>query len=94
VEDRTVLGFEHDTNTQLYPAVDAVMVPLFELLLKAVNLVHQFSPIDAVSSGRSVTWSDVARSTFLVIGVMGGLFAVLGITAFTRRELATAQSNH
>lgn len=94
VEDRTVMGFEHDTNTQLYPVVDAVMVPLFELLLKTVNLVHQFSPIDAVSSGRSVTWADVARSTFLVIGVMGGLFAALGITAFTRRELATAQSNH
>jgi hypothetical protein len=36
----------------------------------------------------------VARSTILVIGVMGGLFAALGITAFTRRELATAQSNH
>jgi hypothetical protein len=94
VEDRTVMGFEHDTNTQLYPAVDAIMVPLFELLLKTVNLVNQFSPIDAVSSGRSVTWADVARSTFLVIGVMGGLFAALGITAFTRRELATAQSNH
>ncbi|MGE3309964.1 MAG: ABC transporter permease [Limisphaerales bacterium] len=94
VEDRTVLGFEHDTNTQLYPAVDAVMVPLFAVLLKAVNLVHQFSPIDAVSTGRSVTWADVARSGTLVIGVMGGLFAAIGITAFTRRELATAQSNH
>lgn len=94
VEDRTVMGFEHDTNQQLYPLVDAVMVPLFEVLLKTVNLVHQFSPIDAVSSGRSVTWTEVARAGFLVIVVMGGLFAALGITAFTRRELATAQSNH
>lgn len=94
VEDRTVLGFEHDTNTQLYPVVDAVMVPLFEVLLRTVNLVHQFSPIDAVSSGRSITWADLARAVILVIGVMGGLFAALGITAFTRRELATAQSNH
>ncbi len=94
VEDRTVMGFEHDTNTQLYPVVDAVMVPLFDLLLDAVNLVQQFSPIDAVSSGRSVTWGDVARAVLLVIGMMGGVFAVLGITAFTRRELATAQSNH
>lgn len=94
VEDRTVLGFEHDTNTQLYPAVDAVMVPVFEVLLKTVNLVQQFSPIDAVSSGRSITWADLARAVFLVIVVMGGFFAVLGITAFTRRELATAQSHH
>ena len=94
VEDRTVMGFEHDTNTQLYPMVDAVMVPLFEVLLKAVNLVHQFSPIDAVSSGRSVTWGIVAQAAGLVVLLMGGVFAALGITAFTRRELATAQANH
>lgn len=94
VEDRTVLGFEHDTNTQLYPMVDAVMVPVFEVLLGTVNLVHQFSPIDAVSSGRSITWVELGRAILLIIVVMGGVFAAMGITAFTRRELATAQSNH
>ncbi|MBL9128428.1 MAG: ABC transporter permease [Verrucomicrobiales bacterium] len=93
VEDRTVMGFEHDTNTQLYPAVDAVMVPLFDFLLQAVNLVQQFSPIDAVSSGRSVTWADVARAVLLVVVLMGGAFAAVGVGAFTRRELATAQSH-
>jgi len=93
VEDRTVMGFEHDTNTQLYPTVDAVMVPLFDFLLQAVNLVQQFSPIDAVSSGRSVTWADVARAVLLVVVLMGGAFAAVGVGAFTRRELATAQSH-
>lgn len=93
VEDRTVMGFEHDTNRQLYPLVDAVMVPVFRVVLDTVNLVQQFSPIDAVSSGHSVTWADVARAVVLVDLLMGGLFAVVGITAFTRRELATAQSH-
>ncbi len=94
VEDRTVMGFEHESNRQLYPLVDALMVPVFQLLLNAVNLVQQFSPIDAVSSGRSITWMDLSRAFVLVVLVLGGAFAAVGIVAFTRRELATAQSNH
>lgn len=94
VEDQTVLGMDHDSNERLYPVVDALMVPVFDLLLDAVNLVQQFSPIDAVSTGRSVTWFDVARASTLVVGLLGGAFAAIGITAFTRRELATAQSHH
>lgn len=94
VEDKTVLGFEHDSTERLYPAVDALMVPVFAVLLDTVNLVRQFSPIDAVSSGRSVTWADVSRAIVIVVVLMGGVFAAIGILAFTRRELATAQSNH
>jgi hypothetical protein len=93
VEDRTVLGFEHDSNERLYPAFDALMLPVFQALLWLVNLVQQFSPIDAVSSGRSITWGELARAVALVVVLMGGAFAAVGITTFTRRELATAQSN-
>jgi hypothetical protein len=93
VEDRTVLGFEHDSNERLYPAFDAVMLPVFQALLWLVNLVQQFSPIDAVSSGRSITWGELARAVALIVLMMGGVFAAVGITTFTRRELATAQSN-
>ncbi|MBL9135279.1 MAG: ABC transporter permease [Verrucomicrobiales bacterium] len=94
VEDRTILGLDHETNLPAFPAIDAVMVPVFEAALETVNLVRQFAPIDAVSSGRSVTWGDVARASALVVGLMGGVFAAIGITAFTRRELATAQTHH
>jgi ABC-type transport system involved in multi-copper enzyme maturation permease subunit len=94
VEDRTVLGFKHDTTEPLYPAIDAVMVPVFELLLGTVNLVQQFSPIGSVSSGRSITWSDLALAVLLVVILMGGVFAAIGMITFTRRELATAESHH
>lgn len=94
VEDRTVMGFEHDTNRRLYPGIDAVMVPVFQALLETINLVQQFSPIDAISSGRSITWSEVARAVALVVLFFGGLFAAVGIIALTRRELATAQTHH
>lgn len=94
VEDRTVLGMDHDSNERLYPMFDAVMVPVFEVVLNGVNLVQQFSPISSVSTGRSITWADLGSAFALVIVVFGGCFAAVGIIAFTRRELATAQSNH
>lgn len=94
VEDKSVFGFQHDSTERVYPVIDALMLPLFQLLLKLVNLVQQFSPIDAVSSGRSVTWFDVGRAAGVVVFLFGGLFAAIGIIAFTRRELATAQSHH
>jgi hypothetical protein len=94
VEDNTVLGFEHDSTERLHPAFDALMVPVFRVVLETVNLAKQFSPIDSVSSGRSVSWGDLARAILVVIGLLGGGFAAVGIWAFTRRELATAQSHH
>ncbi len=94
VEDQTVLGINHDNNTRNYPLVDAVMLPVFKVLFNTIELVRQFSPIDAVSTGRSITWGELGRAVVLVVVLMGGVFAAIGITAFTRRELATAQSNH
>ncbi len=94
VEDRTVLGFQHDSTERVNPAVDALMLPIFQVLLKVVSLVQQFSPIDAVSSGRSVTWTELCQAVGIVVILLGGMFAAIGIFAFTRRELATAQSNH
>jgi hypothetical protein len=60
-------------------------------VLFAVNLVRDFSPIDLLSTGRTITWGQLARAVAQIIGLAGGLFALIGITAFTRRELATAQ---
>lgn len=94
VEDGTVLGLDHETNQPKSPALDAVMVPVFQAVLGTVNLVRGFSPIDAVSTGRSVRWIDVLQATGIVVVLIGGAFAAIGITAFTRRELATAQANH
>lgn len=94
VEDNTVFGRDHDSNELAHPMLDAMFVPFFQFLLETVNLVHQFAPIDSVSSGRSVTWGAVAQAVSVVVLGLGGIFAVIGIVSFTRRELATAQSFH
>lgn len=50
-----------------------------------------FNPVDSLSTGRSVTWGQLATALVVVVGVTGGTFAVAGIWIFTRRELAAPQ---
>jgi hypothetical protein len=64
---------------------------VFRGLLWIINLARDFSPIDALSSGRSISWSELTRAVLQIVGLLGGLFAAFGIAVFQRRELATAQ---
>jgi hypothetical protein len=67
-------------------------VAFFRCALWTVELVRSFSPIDSLSTGRSIGWDQLARAVGQVIFLAGGLFALIGIAAFSRRELATAHS--
>jgi hypothetical protein len=71
--------------------LETTLLRFFKGILTVVNLVEAFSPVDALSSGRSITWSQLGRAFGQVVVLMGGLLAVGGIYLFTRRELATAQ---
>jgi hypothetical protein len=93
IEEGGVSGVNHDTGRIETPVLlDRVVVPAFRGLLEVINLVRGFSPVDALSTGRSVTWGQLARAVAQIVVLMGGLFAALGIFTFTRRELAAAQS--
>ena len=63
-------------------------------MLWVLGLIKGFSPIDSLSTGRSISWGDLARAVFQIWIVMSGLLAAIGITVFSRRELAAAQSNN
>jgi hypothetical protein len=69
-----------------------VTVRVFGGLLAVIDLVQDFSPVESLSTGRSVSWSEVGRAFLQVVLLISGLFAGLGIVLFTRRELAAAQS--
>jgi hypothetical protein len=71
--------------------VDEASIGLAQGLLWTINLVRDFSPIDSLSTGRSVTWGQLARAIAQIVALMGGFFAAVGITLFSRRELAIAQ---
>ncbi len=71
---------------------DTIFIPIFKGLLGILNLVEKFSPIDALSTGRSVPWSELAAAFGQIVVLFGGFFAVVGIFMFSRRELAAAQN--
>ncbi len=93
VESGTVAGGNTETGVMGHSALDTVLIPLFKGLLTAINLVKNFSPIDLLSSGRSISWTVLATAFGQIVLLLGGSIGVIGIILFNRRELATAQGN-
>lgn len=92
LEEGGVMGVSHETGRVTDPGlIDMVAVPLFSGMLKVINLVQGFSPIDNLSSGRTISWGQLGLAVVQIVGVMGGLFGCVGIYLFTRRELAAVQ---
>jgi len=93
VEQGTITGFDAAKSGYGHSVVDYVIVPIFQGTLKILKLVESFSPIDSLSTGRSITWEQVGLAVTQIIFILSGFFCVAGILLFTRRELATAQGN-
>jgi hypothetical protein len=93
VEQGTITGYDPAKSGYGHSPVDLVMVPVFKGTLKIINLVEGFSPIDSLSSGRSITWGQLGMAFTQIVLLLGGFFCALGMIFFTKRELATAQGN-
>lgn len=91
VEDGTFLGTDHESGQPINPLLDFVMVPLFRLMLLVVNFARDYSPVENLSSGRSIPWTSVGRAFLQVVLLSAGAFAAFGIWRFNRRELAATQ---
>ncbi|MDB6029531.1 MAG: hypothetical protein JWM68_5754 [Verrucomicrobiales bacterium] len=92
VEDKSLTGFD-EAKPVVMTILDKIGVPFFQALLQLVNLVQQFSPLDALSSGRSITWDQLGLAVVQIVFLIGGIFAGVGIFIFSRRELARPQVN-
>lgn len=90
IENGTILDHSGDGN-KTPGAVDKMIVIMFQGILWLINVVKEFSPIDSLSTGRSISWEQLGRAVLQIVIVIGGLVAVFGIFVFNRRELATAQ---
>ena len=93
VDTGTVAAGNAETGVMGHSDADAVLIPLFKGLLAIINLVKNFSPIDSLSSGRCITWTELGLAFAQIVLLLGGIFGVIGILLFNRRELATAQGN-
>jgi hypothetical protein len=93
VTEGGIAGVNANTGLVDSPGVfNRAAVKFFAGLLAVINLVQDFSPVESLSTGRSVTWGEVTRAGLQVVLLMGGIFGVTGAILFTRRELAAAQS--
>jgi hypothetical protein len=93
VEQGTITGYDPAKGGYGHTLVDYVVVPVFHGALWVINLVQGFSPIDSLSSGRSITWTQLGLAITQIVLLLSGFFCVVGILLFARRELATAQGN-
>ncbi len=93
VETGGTAGEDHETGVVQRSPIDRLVVPLFKAILWVVNLVEGSSPIEALSSGRSITWEQLGMAGLLNVLVLGGILAGIGMVMFTFRELATAQGS-
>jgi hypothetical protein len=93
VESGTVVGGNEETGVMGHSGADAVLIPMFKGILAVTRLIENFSPIDALSTGRAITWTELGLAVAQIVLLLGGLVALAGIVLFQRRELATAQGN-
>jgi hypothetical protein len=91
VDSGSVAAGNEETGAAGHSILDVVLIPAFKGVLVIIGLAKNFSPIDALSSGRSIPWSELAIAFAQIVLLLGGAFAILGIIFFSRRELATTQ---
>jgi hypothetical protein len=91
VEEGTAGEYNQENGTVKGLFLDRVAMPCFKATLFVINIPRQFSPVDSLSTGRSVTWPELGKAAGEVVVLFGGIFALTGMVILTRRELATAQ---
>ena len=94
VEEGGITGVNHESGYTDNPnLVDHLAVPVAKGMLEALGMIKNFSPIDSLSSGRSITWSSLGQAFCQIVLLLGGFFGLTGMFIFNRRELAAAQGN-
>ena len=91
VDSGSVAAGNAETGQAGHSIMDIALIPAFKGVLAVVSLAKSFSPIDALSTGRSISWGELGQAFTQIVLLLGGIFALTGIFLFSRRELATAQ---
>ena len=94
VNDGTITGVNHETGKTVGSLLDLIIVPTFRLMLDVINMVTEFSPVDNLSTGRSVSWGQCLRAIGQIGFFVTGLIGLVGIGLFYRRELASVQQTN
>ena len=74
--------------TTIHRVADTLLVPMIRLLDFLLGAVTNYSPVENLSLGRAIPWTQVAAAFAQCWLGFGGLLAILAVFAFGRRELA------
>ena len=92
VEDGTVMqtytGGQRDSSY-----VDSFAVPAFKVMVSIIKPVKDYSPIEKLTEGRSITWGELMRAYGYIWGITGLTLGVLGSFILSRRQLAITSTN-
>jgi len=91
IESGSVAAGNEETGQAGHSVLDVVLIPAFKGVVALISLVRNYSPIDSLSTGRDISWTELGVAFAQMVILLGGILAVLGIIFFGRRELATAQ---
>ena len=91
VEQGTIANYNAEKGIKGWSPADMIVIPAFKVILKLISLARDFSPVDSLSTGRTITWEQLGLAFGQIVLLLGGLLAAIGMAIFTRRELATAQ---
>ena len=87
VEEGGVTGVNHESGYTDNPnVIDRVSVPIARGMLAVLGMIKNFSPIDSLSSGRTISWGELAKAVFQIWVVMGGLLRVAESKAKANRR--------
>lgn len=92
VEQGGIIGVSSESGTVTQPTLlNQASLRFYGGAKWVLDQITGVDPIDALSSGRNLSWSRIALAVFEILGVAGGFFAAVGIRVFIRRELAAPQ---
>lgn len=92
VSEGTIGGYNAEKGIHGNTPVDFIVIPAFRAVLTVINLAKDFSPVDSLSTGRSISWTQLGQAFAQIILLLGGIIALSGMAIFSRRELATGQA--
>jgi hypothetical protein len=87
----TIFGYTEASGQPHASVLDIAAIPAFKGLLMVVDLVKNYSPIDLLSTGRSIPWSMLFEAFAKIVLLVGGFIGLIGIALLSRRELAIPQ---
>jgi len=65
-----------------------IFKPFIQLIINGVPHLGKYSPIDLLADGRVIAWGSVAEAFGIMVVVQAGIYLLLTMLIFSKRELA------